>query len=223
MVDVEILDTCTLLQACEWIAFKWEPMDKVYEEYEGRVRPDNPIFTIHSGLDPKPSIKWDDYRDALIKAKAALTIALLQEKIKAIGKPTLTKETSLGALSFQAKLEVVDFEKSFSLSLKDNRIYDGDTIVFYDTFVDFSALTTIFPGRSRKQKNTYQSEYMTLMKEVVEEEHISENNQSKHTVLKDIFIKKMKEHNLPASDKLADAMATLIRQPWSQKGRNKKG
>lgn len=44
MVDVEILDTCTLLQACEWIALQWEPMSDLYEQYDGRIRPQHPFF-----------------------------------------------------------------------------------------------------------------------------------------------------------------------------------
>ncbi len=34
MIEVKILNECTLLQACEWIAFKWEPMNNVYNQYQ---------------------------------------------------------------------------------------------------------------------------------------------------------------------------------------------
>lgn len=223
MIEVKILNECTLLQACEWIAFKWEPMNNVYEQYEGRIRPRNPIFDINLGDNPKPSIEWDKYRDGLAKGVAALKIALCQKQINAVGRFFPEKNTSLGSTPLQPERTVIDFEEFFSLDTTDNQIIVGNDPIFYDILISFTELVSIFPGQNRKHFNTYKSEYMLLMEEVINQEGITDKNQSKQELLKDIIEQKMKDKGLPESNKLADAMATLIRQPWSQKGRNKKG
>ena len=223
MIEVKILNECTLLQACEWIAFKWEPMNNVYEQYEGRIRPRNPIFDINIGDNPKPSIEWDKYRDGLAKGVAALKIALCQKQINAVGRFFPEKNTSLGSAPLQPERTVIDFEEFFSLDTTDNQIIVGNDPIFYDILISFTELVSIFPGQNRKHVNTYKSEYMLLMEEVINQEGITDKNQSKQELLKDIIEQKMKDKGLPESNKLADAMATLIRQPWSQKGRNKKG
>ncbi len=223
MIKVEILDNCTLLQACEWIAFKWEPMATVYEQYEGRIRPQNPMFDINLGNKPKPSIEWDKYRDGLAKGVAALKIALTKKQINSIGRLFPQRGTPLGGALLQPERTVIDFEEFFSLNTTNNQITAGNEPIFYDILIPFAELVSIFPGQNRKQVNTYKSEYMLLMEEVVNQEGITDKNQSKQDILKDIIAQKMKEKELPESNKLADAMATLIRQPWSQKGRNKKG
>lgn len=223
MIEVKILNECTLLQACEWIAFKWEPMNNVYEQYEGRIRPRNPIFDINLGDNPKPSIEWDKYRDGLAKGVAALKIALCQKQINAVGRFFPEKNTPLGSAPLQPERTVIDFEEFFSLDTTDNQIIVGNDPIFYDILISFTELVSIFPGQNRKHFNTYKSEYMLLMEEVINQEGITDKNQSKQELLKDIIEQKMKDKGLPESNKLADAMATLIRQPWSQKGRNKKG
>ena len=86
MVDVEILDTCTLLQACEWIAFQWEPMSDLYEQYDGRIRPQHPLFAgLNFGQTTKPTIDWDKYNPTITKAKAALKITLIQAQLVVTG------------------------------------------------------------------------------------------------------------------------------------------
>lgn len=223
MIRVEISDKCTLLQACEWIAFKWEPMDNVYEQYEGRIRPRPPIFNTKFGGNPKPSIEWDKYSYELSKAVAALKIALFKKQISSIGRLCPNKDTPLGGFSLQPERTVIDFEEFFYLDTINNQITVGDEPVFYDILISFAELVSIFPGQNRKQVNTYKSEYMLLMEEVINQEKITDKNQSKKDELQKTIEQKMKDKKLPASAKLASAMATLIRQPWSQKGRNKKG
>lgn len=220
MVDVEILDTCTLLQACEWIAFQWEPMSDLYEQYDGRIRPQHPLLAgLNFDLTTKPTIDWDKYKSAITKAKAALKIALIQAQLVATGTyiPEHTDEST------HNEREDIEFEDGFKLDIQNNRILLNGQAIYANIRIDFMKLLSIFPGSNRKQKNTYKSAYMQLMDEVINQEHITDKNQSKKTVLKDIIIQKMKEKKMRPSDKLADAMATLIRQPSSQGGRNKKG
>ncbi|MDW2974441.1 MAG: hypothetical protein R8M70_00055 [Alphaproteobacteria bacterium] len=220
MVDVEILDKCTLLQACEWIALQWEPMSDLYEQYDGRIRPQHPLF---AGLDlditTNPTIDWDKYKSAITKAKAALKIALIQAQLVATGTyiPEHTDE------SMRNERDDIEFQPFFTLDVNNNRFLLDGKPIYTNICIDFTKLLSVFPGINRKQKNTYKSDYMQLMDEVINQEHITNKNQSKKTVLKDIIIQKMKEKKMRPSDKLAGAMATLIRQPSSQGGRNKKG
>ena len=220
MVDVEILDTCTLLQACEWIALKWEPMSDLYEQYTGRIRPQHPLLAgINFDLTTKPSIEWDKYIPVINQAEAALKIALTKTQIVASGTyiPEHTDE------SMHNERDDIEFQPFFTLDVNNNRFLLDGKPIYTNIRINFTKLLSVFPGINRKQKNTYKSDYMQLMDEVINQEHITDKNQSKKTVLKDIIIQKMKEKKMRPSDKLADAMATLIRQPSSQGGRNKKG
>lgn len=223
MADVEILNECTLLQAAEWISLQWEPMDKIYEQSEGRRRPKPPWLPNIDFDTAQPSIEWDKYSDGIAKGTAKLTIALRKKQITATGKLVHTDNLPLGSTPIQSEREPIDFESFFDLDISNNRVTVANEPLYTDIRIDFDELSSLYQGPNRKHPNEYKSIYMKLMEEVVFQENITDKNQSKHAVLKDIIINKMHEKKLPASDKLADAMATLIRQPWSQKGRNKKG
>ena len=220
MVDIEILDTCTLRQACEWIALKWEPMSDLYEQYTGRIRPQRPLFAgLDFDLTTKPSIEWDKYIPVINQAEAALKIALIQAQLVATGIyiPEYIDEST------HNERDDIEFQPFFTLDMNNNQFLLDGKPIYTNIRIDFTKLLSVFPGINRKQKNTYKSDYMQLMDEVINQEHITDKNQSKKTVLKDIIIQKMKEKKMRPSDKLADAMATLIRQPSSQGGRNKQG
>lgn len=224
MIKVEILNKCTLLQACEWIAdFKWEPMDKICEQYKGRKRPEDPMFSIKLDTEPEPTIPWKKYRDELSKASAALHLALAQKHVNATGILIAQEKLPLGATPLHKKRTALDYESFFSLDVENNRICIDNNPLFCDILIDFSELVSVFPGNIKNQPDGYKSKYMLLMEDVINQEGITDKNQSKQEYLRDIIANKMKEKGLPESNKLADAMATLIRQPWSQKGRNKKG
>lgn len=223
MIKVEILDKCTLLQACEWIAFKWSPMDAIYEQHEGRIRPENPTFNLDLGTNPKPSIEWEEYRDNLRKAVASLHIALFNKQVNAVGVLIPTEKIPLGGAPLQEERGVIKFEKFFTLDTENNRFMVGNDPIFYDILIDFSELASVFPGTIKNQPNGYKSKYMLLMDEVINQEGITDKNQSKHDILTDIFKQKLKANGIRESNNLASAMATLIRQPWAQAGRKKKG
>jgi hypothetical protein len=74
---------------------------------------------------------------------------------------------------------------------------------------------------------TISSEYMTpyleMMREVIKELDISKENQGKKEAIAALFETKLRVHkSTPVSQKLADAMATLVRLPESQHGRAKR-
>ncbi len=66
----------------------------------------------------------------------------------------------------------------------------------------------------------YTTPYLEMMQEVMREMEISRENQGKKEAIAALFAKKLADHKLtPLSQKLADAMATLVRLPESQQGR----
>lgn len=68
----------------------------------------------------------------------------------------------------------------------------------------------------------YTTPYLEMMLEVIRELGISRENQVKKEAVVAEFAKKLIDHKLtPPSQKLADAMATLVRLPESQQGRAK--
>lgn len=70
--------------------------------------------------------------------------------------------------------------------------------------------------------STYTTPYLEMMREVIRELEISRENQGKKEAIAAVFKKKLADHKAtPSSQKLADAMATLVRLPESQQGRAK--
>jgi len=68
----------------------------------------------------------------------------------------------------------------------------------------------------------YTTPYLEMMQEVIRELEISRENQGKKEAIAAVFEKKLIDHKItPPSQKLADAMATLVRLPESQQGRAK--
>lgn len=66
----------------------------------------------------------------------------------------------------------------------------------------------------------YTTPYLDIMQEVIREMEISRDNQGKKEAIAALLAKKLADHKgTPSSQKLADAMATLVRLPESQKGR----
>ncbi len=106
MFDVEILDTCTLQQACEWIAFTWEPMKQAYEEYSEHIRP----------RDSK-SPGFQEYEQQIKKASRALRIALIQKQLKITGVRLHTSGNlrPLGSFQISFNPESIDFMDDYTL------------------------------------------------------------------------------------------------------------
>ena len=69
----------------------------------------------------------------------------------------------------------------------------------------------------------YSTPYLEMMGEVIRELEISRENQGKKEAIAAVFEKKLMDNKItPPSQKLADAMATLVRLPESQQGRAKR-
>lgn len=69
----------------------------------------------------------------------------------------------------------------------------------------------------------YITPYLDMMGEVIKELELSKDNQGKKEAIAALFEQKLADHKAtPLSQKLADAMATLVRLPESQQGRAKR-
>lgn len=80
----EILDKCNLLQACEWIAFGWEPMKPIYEHAIGRrrfnmIKPDGNRIVIDGGSEQL------SYNENINSALGKLELAIYTKQIIAYG------------------------------------------------------------------------------------------------------------------------------------------
>ncbi len=75
--------TCDLLQACEWVAFGWEPMNKEDEFMTGRVRPEQPLT--ENLLDINAELSWERYETKINEAANKIKDLLQKGQLKAKG------------------------------------------------------------------------------------------------------------------------------------------
>jgi hypothetical protein len=91
--------------------------------------------------------------------------------------------------------------------------------IYYHPVLDELFLTL---DKTPETSSGYTTPYLEMMREVISELEISRENQSKKEAIAAIFEQKLADHKAtPPSQKLADAMATLVRLPESQQGRAK--
>lgn len=154
MFNIPILKDCTLLQACEWIAFKWEPMSKQYEEYCNHIRPQSPFDNVIDIMktSPKPTFSWEEYVNKTNQAKAALTIALLQKEICAKG---INKHYQ----TIMHELQDVPFDEHDNIDLTNNAI-SSPFYTFVEIRISFDTLKKVFPcNREERNKTIFRLSY----------------------------------------------------------------
>jgi hypothetical protein len=243
---IEFLDKCTLLQACEWIAFKWQPMLPIYEDVSGRNQPS----PFDSDAPHNKSIKI---------AANHLKLTLYQKDIIARGKPefmdipddldsghmgayTGTKcayeyAKNIKNVNFVAqrpddsgiddrgRIEIKNIPQDVSLNAGANNI-TINLIRYVDVEIDFAELQRAFPDNAasatRPEIGSYTTPYINVMLEVIQEEKLSPENQGKAEYLATVIREKLEKLGVRASDKLSTAMATIIRLPESQEPWKKK-
>jgi hypothetical protein len=259
-LELKYLDKCTLLQACEWIAFKWRPMLPIYENASGRVRPKAElIYNEKTGCNEQGDAVYHKYNNAIIQARNLLSAHIFQKAIRVIGVADLdsfkeqekqaqsgltlpekyhgdSNERLKSARKSIAKLSKlgdkpigIDFPIDGELHTYDNTIVfndKGTQVAYKNIVIDFAELQRELPDTDaplvRHAIGAYTTPYINIMLEVIAEQEIANDNQSKKELLKNIIADKMAVAGLDKSDKIADAMATIIRMPESQKGRAKK-
>ncbi|MDR1691339.1 MAG: hypothetical protein LBR35_00655 [Rickettsiales bacterium] len=235
-IEPEIFKDCNLSQACEWIAFKWKPMDKMFEEAIGRNRPDGALSN-NRGLTLKRdyvNTEYQEYAKEIIKAKNLLKILLYKKEIVATGLPYYQIPNNATQLEMEnllvkmnKRIDITHFPINFELSTHNSQLHEEDSRFpsYTQVQINFEDLKKVFPAKKEpklKSQLSYTTPYLDIMLEVIEEEKITNENQDKKDRLVGIIKSKMKELNLDESKNLANSMATLIRNPESQGGKNKK-
>lgn len=167
MFDIEILDTCTLQQACEWIAFGWEPMPPKYEAYCNHIRPHNPndISSLDSFFEtpPEPTYKWDKYSGDMHRACSKLTIALLQKEIIAYGNQKAYKKyfpsAEKQAINF-GNDDVLDYQHNQIKVELLGEISPNDLLIEENIEINFNQLKRVFPHEGQEQsRKTFKLTY----------------------------------------------------------------
>lgn len=187
------------------------------------------------------TIKYiDEHREEQAKAYKYLVLGIASGKIRIFGQKDnrvkngqpITYDEIIylsqnhWSYGLEKEKQIIGLGENIRLGLPDNAIQAG-TDFYFNIKVCCEDLIKNFPHNSSDKlsanDNFYQSEYMQMMIDVIKSEGITETNPLKTEVLTQIFAEKMAQAGLPKSDKLASAMATLIRPAKAQGGRNKKG
>lgn len=128
------------------------------------------------------------------------------------------KAAVLGGAFEITLLDCDNWEKS-SLNPKKGLEWAKKKGIEYHPVLDECLLTS---NTIPETSSGYTTPYLEMMREVIGELEISKENQGKKEAIAALFEKKLADHKgTPSSQKLADAMATLVRLPESQKGRAK--
>ena len=202
---------CTLSEALHWIAYKKESDDLDA----------NFLFT---------------HQDDLQTAEQKFKFYVSQRKLRILAQREI-KPTGYAAFmpTIQARMpsKLLEQEKTLEFMGERARLNTATNSIAYNAHVyknikvSCSDLLKICPDNNQILINTnddfYKSDYMQLMIDVIIKHGINEKNPLKAVALKQIIRDEMYNRHLPASDKLAGAMATLIRPLSSQGGRNKRG
>ncbi len=194
------LEKYNLLQACLYIAFGYKTMteeaESLHRELNNRIPP-----LCHGNV--------PEYKKYITAASNLLTIALKEGKINATDSSnhiTISEQSSV-------TMSVVDNPGGM---ICDNKKYSNVIIATEQIHNVFS--NPLFPHHSIYTCD-YMSPYMVILFEIVAEEHITETHQGKAVALSEKIKEKMKARGLNVSQNIANAMATIIRMPSSQRGK----
>lgn len=241
-IDYEILNECTIRQACEWIAFYEQPKLDIYYEMPGGNRPNA------TNSSPEVVAKYNaKISDALVLLK----IALFHKHIVAHGTPDLENkvfddadiaahseftsvelrhnhEYKTGLLELHS-FDILNVPSDVKLDIEKNEIVTHG-MRYKNIEIDFTDLMdTFYPDDEedatppvRPEIGSYTTPYINVMLQVIEEEKLSSENQGKAEYLATVIREKLEKLGVRASDKLSTAMATIIRLPESQEPWKKK-
>lgn len=202
---------CTLSEALHWIAYKAESEDLSAE-----------FLFMH-----QDKLKTAEQKFKFYVSQRKLEI-LAQKKIKPTGyaafMPTIQARMPSELLEPEKTLEFME-DRVWLDTATNSIIYKNNT--YKNIKVSCGDLLKIYPDKKQALINDdndfYKSDYMQLMIDVIIQHGINEENPLKVEALKQIITDEMRNRHLPESNKLASAMATLIRPLNAQGGRKKMG
>ena len=194
------LKVYNLHQACLYIAFGYKTMTEEAESLHRKLNNRVPPLCVGN---------YPEYKKYLSAASDMLTIALKEGQITATASD---KQITISEQS-DVKLFVEDNIMDF---VCDDKRYENAEISADELHTVFP--TPIFPHHS-KHLCDYTTPYIEIMYEVIIEEQITNENQGKVTALVEKIKEKMKARGLQVSNNIAETMATIMRQPSSQRGK----
>ncbi|MBP9999461.1 MAG: hypothetical protein KBT14_02060 [Proteobacteria bacterium] len=208
-----------IYDACVYIAFGYKTMSPELEILHKNLK---------NRIHPQARLEYKQFRECI---QTAVNLLIDDAKEHTITLKGTVKDHSNTHIQIPIKQQ--SNVTNFLFDLPDQILCDG--IIYTNVKIDLKSLEQLYakplyPYKPKKQKiktdslwqSGYTTPYIIIMAETISEEKINEKNQSKKEFLKKIISTKMEKYGLPKSDNLADAMATLIRLPKSQKGRSKK-
>ena len=198
-LDDGFRETCSLFEAVSYIAF-------------GTTR-------------RKTTRCYKENEEKMDQAKLDLLLSIQIGNVKAYGTNKNGKTVKIDTFG-EVSLNIYDNTwKSVFVSADADEYYQTYT----DVCIDFDDLKRDFGDKSVKDDTTnnytktgYTTPYIDIIFSVINSQNISNEYQGKVEHLKDSIKSEMRERGLPESDKLAGAIATIIRLPESQKGKAKK-
>lgn len=242
---IKFFENCTLLQACEWIAYKIPPMEEIRARAQGFKRgvllPEKTTGLLYEMMTTgRPNItQYDkDYSEKIWDAAAKLELAIYDGDITVYGDvsgyenaqqlleiATTGKRPMLGArfgILEKKFVQIKNITSNLNLDLHNNTL-NVNGIEYADVYIPFKELRTAFHNTHAETafnaiESRYSTPYMEIMAEVINEFKITNTNQPLKKILTDAIMKKMNEYGLRPSQSLAEYMATVIRLPESQKG-----
>ena len=198
----------TIQEAMEWIAFR-KDSSEITAEYA----------TSHQA--------------ELDKAHLLLLKSIKMRKLRLIGQVYAASRRSAPEVFMNSDLydyleeaqEITSFSDDTYIDPAENSL-ESNSLTYRNIQILTNILKKQFPpftSQVSEEVKGYTTPYIEIMLETIREEKLSAENQSKAEALTDIIANKMAKRGLNKSEKLATAMATLIRMPESQKGRNQMG
>lgn len=198
-VDNDFRELCSLFEAVSYIAF--------------------------GTTERKTSRFYKENEEKIEQAKSDLLLSIQIGNVKAYGTNKNGKPVKIDAYG-DVELSIYDNVWCSTFVTADA---DEHYLTYVDVCVDFDDLKKDFGNKTTKDDKTdirtktgYTTPYIDIIFSVINSQNISQEYQGKVEHLKDVIKTEMRNRELPKSDNLAGAIATIIRLPESQKGKAKK-
>lgn len=237
---------CSIIEAMEYLAFNWDPIEEEYEAILDKPRkrweyfPPNDRFLFHdNNVEPKTE-EENVYLRKMSEASAKLKI-LLKNGLPFYAdvsrfsddfdlNSVFVKEGSYFKLIENILPKKIIFKRY--LKLKMHLRYPNNHFVSFDNVsFRFSELKEMLSCRTLKEDNVkeqhnpiinYTTPYLDIINEIIQEQKISYENQILKKELEYEIKKKAENKNFHVSERIVNVMATILRLPEMQKGGVKK-
>ena len=241
----EILSECSLIQAMEYLAFGWEPLNEDYENALDNPRKRLPYFSYKEpDLWDGPELSEKRYITEMKKAEAKVKILLkkefpfyayVYENYSDDDKEHLEKNGrtyKLLSKEFPYCLHQynIDFDEDCGITVM-NLSKDSISLARFGIIsFDFQKLKEIIEDTKEPEtkaatapaNSSYTTPHLTLINTMISKGYVTAENQPLAKNLQKDIEKEAKALNIKISNKLKEAMSTILRLPETHKGGLKK-